>query len=478
MVRVFGIQSSRRQAAIFLADLTVLAVVILLSVFLRTGADSYLKYLNEHMVHFLVLVFIFIITFQIADLYDIKRNFRHASQQLYLYAVCFISMMISVSMYYSGLTSVGRSILFLIGVLVPLSIGLVRSLYESIGSVEQWKRKVLIVGAGGAGKRLHDTINNFENCDLCVIGFVDDDPEKQGTLISGKPVMGGSQDLVELALKNKVHMIVLGVISNKSNILVKNLIRCYYMHIAVLDMPTVYESITGKLPLKYITEEWLLNNAMLTHRLRYKNLKRSLDILFSLILLLLSTPLTLLAVILIKFESKGEVLFRQRRVGMDFKEFTIYKFRTMVQNAEKDTGAVWASENDMRITKAGKFLRRFRIDEIPQLINVIGGQMSFVGPRPERKVFIDDFEKEITAYGYRLIVKPGITGWAQVKYKYTNTKEQTIEKLKYDLYYIKNMSLLLDILIVLKTVKTVFTFGSEALHEDSREAESGDKAVV
>ncbi len=185
------------------------------------------------------------------------------------------------------------------------------------------------------------------------------------------------------------------------------------------------------------------------------------DIILASILLILLAPLLIVVAILIKMDSKGPVLFAQDRVGGGKKEYMMHKFRSMVQDAEKLTGPVWAGDNDNRITRVGRVIRKYRIDELPQLWEVLFGTMSLVGPRPERKYFTDQLEKEIPFYTQRFNVKPGLTGWAQICYDYGATVEDAVEKLNYDLFYIKNMSFALDVVILLKTVKTVL-FGKGA----------------
>jgi len=184
-------------------------------------------------------------------------------------------------------------------------------------------------------------------------------------------------------------------------------------------------------------------------------LKRSIDISISVTILILMSPVMLLSAIIVKLESPGGIIYSQMRTGKDFKEFRIYKFRSMSQNAEAGTGAVWATKNDPRVTKFGLFMRKTRIDELPQLFNILIGNMSFVGPRPERKVFNDQFMETIPYYYKRFHVKPGLTGWSQVKYGYGGTYEDVVEKLKFDLFYIENMSLQLDLIITLNTVSVV-----------------------
>lgn len=214
--------------------------------------------------------------------------------------------------------------------------------------------------------------------------------------------------------------------------------------------------IERKVEVSYINEEWLLNAyGFEILRSRFQNkVKRVFDIGMSIVIGTLTFPIMIVAAIIVKLESPGPIIYSQERVGENEKEFMVYKFRSMRQDAEKD-GAKWAQKNDPRVTKFGNFMRKTRIDELPQLFNVIRGDMSFIGPRPERMVFIKELEKQIPYYGLRHMVKPGLTGWAQVMYPYGATVEDAKNKLEYDLYYIKCYSLYLDIVILFKTLKTV-----------------------
>jgi sugar transferase (PEP-CTERM system associated) len=225
--------------------------------------------------------------------------------------------------------------------------------------------------------------------------------------------------------------------------------------VEILDSPSFYEELTGKLLIEGIQPSWFIYSSGFKFSSLKRAIKRALDILFSLIGLLLVLPFLPIVALLIKWSSPGPVLFKQKRVGERGCEFTLIKFRTMCDDAERDTGPVWASENDPRITKLGYWLRKTRIDEIPQLYNVLKGEMSFVGPRPERKEFVEKLSESIPYYGKRHFVKPGVTGWAQVRYPYGASDDDALEKLRYDLYYIKNYSLTLDIMILLETVKVV-----------------------
>jgi lipopolysaccharide/colanic/teichoic acid biosynthesis glycosyltransferase len=244
-------------------------------------------------------------------------------------------------------------------------------------------------------------------------------------------------------------------------------------------MASFYEFLAGKVPVDHISNLWFYLHSLMANRLYFRHLKRVADIIIAVSVLLLTLPFFFIIPLLIKLDSRGPVFFRQERLGQEGKPFHIIKFRTMVHNAERH-GPQWAAKDDPRVTRVGWFLRKFRLDELPQLLNILQGDMSFIGPRPEREIFVREFQELVPAaqpgtatsgsqgipaprgykekipyYSYRLLVKPGITGWAQVMYQYAATQEETKEKLQYDLYYVKNMGFFLDMSILLKTVRIV-----------------------
>ena len=217
----------------------------------------------------------------------------------------------------------------------------------------------------------------------------------------------------------------------------------------------MYERVTGRIAVEALRPSYLIFSEGFSKSHLTLLLKRLLDVLASLVGLALTLPITLATAIAIRLDSPGTIFYKQERIGRDGKPFMLVKFRSMRADAEKHTGPVWATANDDRVTLVGRFIRRVRVDEIPQMWNVLRGEMSFVGPRPERKYFTDELAKEIPYFLERLSVKPGLTGWAQVCYPYGNTKADAIQKLQYDLFYVKNMSLLFDVTVILRTVKVV-----------------------
>ena len=263
------------------------------------------------------------------------------------------------------------------------------------------------------------------------------------------------ETLCDIAEEQHVKKIVVALKEKRGAFPIQELLACRVRGIEILEGNTFYEMLSGKLNVDEINPSWLIYSQGFQKPLGQKAVKRTIDLLISSTMLILLVPLIVLVAIVIKLESKGAIIFSQERVGQNRKPYRVHKFRSMRSDAEKHTGPVWAKENDDRVTRFGHFMRKTRIDEIPQLWNVLKGEMSFVGPRPERDHFVQELEEIIPYYGERFSVKPGLTGWAQVSYGYGATIADAVEKLNYDLFYIKNMSILMDIMIVARTVKTV-----------------------
>lgn len=244
---------------------------------------------------------------------------------------------------------------------------------------------------------------------------------------------------------------------------IRRILQLKYQDKSIGDFPSFYEEITGKVPLSFVNGEWLMSSNGFHGEVKksYKEIKRIIDIIFSIFILILTFPLFILISLAIKLDSKGSVFYLQERLGIRKRPFTCYKFRTMEMQAENETGPVWSSKNDPRITRVGKLLRQIRLDELPQLWNVLKGDMSFVGNRPIRKYFADQLSEQIPFYDLRFLIKPGLSGWAQVNHGYSGSSEEQIEKFQYELFYIKNMSLFLDLFIIFKTAKTVLQKGGE-----------------
>ncbi|MDR4506728.1 MAG: sugar transferase [Candidatus Brocadiaceae bacterium] len=451
---------SKRQFILILGDLCVVNGSTLLSAFIRLGSVQGLDYLKSNTISFLLTGVIFLTTFFIGEQYRTGKDFKSIGNILSIIFLCACAFIISVVMFYLFWTlRIGRGVFIINGILITFSLIGWRILYSHLMAQPIFKRKTLIIGAGWAGKTIAKEIKKSKNAGLNVVGFLDDDPLKQGKTVAGIPVLGDRHILNTIIPSQDIHLVISAITHEKHAELIKSLINCSWNGIEIVDMPTIYEQLTGKIPFKHINDMWMLHVVISKPKLYGKLVKPVIERIIAIVLIVLLIPLFVIIAILIKRDSRGKVFYTQKRVGKDATRFTIVKFRTMVENAESETGITHATENDSRITKLGRLLRKYRMDEIPQLLNVVKGDMSLIGPRPERRFFIKEYEKKIPFYSQRLAVKPGLTGWAQVKYSYANSFEQTEEKLQYDLYYIKNMSFLLDLVVLLKTVQVVL-FGS------------------
>jgi lipopolysaccharide/colanic/teichoic acid biosynthesis glycosyltransferase len=261
--------------------------------------------------------------------------------------------------------------------------------------------------------------------------------------------------LFDLVHKLEVDVVVVAIEDRRDRLPTEQLLHCRLAGIPVREQEAVYEQITGKIAVEALRPSYLIFNEGFSRHPWNELSKRAVDVLLASLLLVFTWPLMIATAIAVRMDSEGPILFSQERVGRDGKLFTLMKFRSMLADAEKMTGPVWATQDDPRITRVGRFIRRTRLDELPQIFNVLAGHMSLVGPRPERQHFVDDLAAKIPYFRQRHIVKPGLTGWAQINYRYGSTFEDALQKLQYDLFYIKNQSLLFDLSILFNTVKIV-----------------------
>lgn len=344
------------------------------------------------------------------------------------------------------------SIVFIIILIVSWRIG-----YTHILSIGMFNQKVIILGSSDTAIEIAKEIQDKKDSGYEIATVISKTQWPKNTLCSEKdiPCQKPCDSFCQLAESLNVKKVIVALKEKRGAFPVQELLKCRVSGIDVLEGNTFYEMLMGKLIVEQINPSWLIFSKGFQKGFLQKLFKRTIDLLISSSMSVLLLPLIVLTAIIIKLESKGPIFFSQERMGENRKPYMIYKFRSMRCDAEEYTGPVWAQEEDDRITKIGYFLRKTRIDEIPQLWNVLKGEMSFVGPRPERDHFVKQLEEIIPYYGERFSVKPGLTGWAQVSYGYGATIEDAIEKLNYDLFYIKNMSILMDIMIVARTVKTV-----------------------
>lgn len=344
--------------------------------------------------------------------------------------------------------SIGFLLIFIIGW---------RLLYIFIVKKGIFDRQIILLGSSTLAFDILNEIAMEPDCGYSVSVIIPDSEDEilDIDILEKVSIRKEKKDLCSVAKETGINKVVVALKEQRGRFPTDELIRCRTAGIEVLEGSSFYEMLTGKVLVTQIKPSWLIYSEGFRKSKFTITIKRIEDILISSIMLILTSPILIVVSILIKLESRGRVFFYQDRVGQKKSEFRMHKFRSMVEDAEKQSGPVWAKTDDTRITKVGKIIRRFRIDELPQLWDVLIGKMSMVGPRPERKHFTDDLEKKVPFYSERFIVKPGITGWAQICYSYGSNMDDAIEKLNYDLFYIKNLSIIMDVVILLRTAKTV-----------------------
>jgi sugar transferase (PEP-CTERM system associated) len=402
-----------------------------------------------------------LLLFYLSDLYNFQLELDKGELILRVGLASTIAAVLTAALGYAvPPLRFGRMAFLVITASSSLGFMVFRLITRDLISHQLLQQRVLVLGTD-----LADVIISYEGyhgtIPFRIIGFLDDDPAVQDNLPPGYDLRGKVKELLGV-VENLRPDILLVALTNMRGILpVHDILECRFRGIRMEEWPSFFEKLTGKIFVNSLRQGWLIFSEGAVNTLLTEALRRVFDVALSFISLILLAPIMGLAAICIKLDSAGPVIFRQERVGKDGKIFVLYKFRSMHVDAEQFTGPVWASEDDPRVTRVGRVLRKIRLDETPQMVNVLIGHMSFIGPRPERPVFVNQLKEQIPFYVLRFAVKPGITGWAQVKYPYGSTVEDALEKLQYDLYYIKNMSIFLDLLILLRSIQVVL-FGRGA----------------
>ncbi|WP_158883370.1 TIGR03013 family XrtA/PEP-CTERM system glycosyltransferase [Rhodanobacter sp. L36] len=357
---------------------------------------------------------------------------------------------------------VGRGVLIIALLLGFVAVTGFRALFLRLVEVEAFKRRVLILGAGMRASQIHHRMRRrADRRNFVIVGFV---PRPGETLaVPAEQAFPFDVPLHALVQSEQVDEIVVGVDDRRGGLPMEDLLECRQLGVDVTDLTTFFERESGRVQLSFTDPSWLVFSGGFNATPIRRVSKRCFDLGISALVLLLTWPLMLMVVLAIRIESGAgqPILYRQERVGVRGKTFWLNKFRSMRTDAEMDGVARWASKDDDRVTRVGKFIRKVRLDELPQLWNVLKGEMSFIGPRPERPQFVADLEQKIRYYSLRHCLKPGLAGWAQLRYPYGASEDDAAEKLKFDLYYVKNHNLLFDLLILIQTVEVVL-FGRGA----------------
>ncbi|HPS19452.1 MAG TPA: sugar transferase [Candidatus Omnitrophota bacterium] len=444
-----------KESILFVGDLSLIVLAEFLSVLIRFSGIDDVSYRYFYGACFVPAIYI--ASFYIFDLYnlDLKYSGTYFLTRL-LTAVIFGTLFVTVLFYFFPGLKIGRGLWFLNSLFVSIFIFYWRTAFQKIFNHSLKPAFVAVIGSDNAVRMIKDVLETNSNYLL------------KYTLNYEMPAKGGKPEtqeienehnkLISLAEQKLIDAVIVDLKHcDKGSSLFNILLNVKAQGVDIYDMPRFYEYVKKKLPVEYLAPEWIICTPFsgISQNLYAAHGKRLFDILLALAGIIVFAPIVLMIMAMIGCTSPGTIFFTQERVGLNGKIFKILKLRSMIHNAESPDQPVWAKKDDPRITKIGGFLRKTRLDELPQLWNVLKGDMSFIGPRPERPEFVEWLKKDIPFYTLRYLVTPGITGWAQVNYRYGDSKEGALEKLKYDLFYIKNMSFFMDFLIILKTIRVV-----------------------
>lgn len=387
-------------------------------------------------------------------LYQARQRLGPGGVVVRLTAAICVGVVISgaVALLYDGPRSVELWVAAFATSLILL--GSARALFSKVVDHDAFRRRVLVYGAGDRAASLLKLRRRSDQRGFRVAGFVPAPGDR--CVIDDDRVLATSGSLLDLAKRLDVSEIVVAMDERRNGFPVKDLLDCKFSGIAIIDVLTFLERETGKVKVDLVNPAWLIfSDGFGEQRSLSAFASRMLDFVVSLVLAILSLPAMLIVAAAIVIEDGFPVLYRQKRVGLGGRTFTLYKFRSMVKDAEAGGRAQWASKDDPRVTKVGRIIRKLRFDELPQLFNVIRGDMSLVGPRPERPEFVERLSTMIPYYHERHCVKPGVTGWAQLCYPYGSSDQDAMEKLQYDLYYVKHRNLIFDLMVLLQTVEVI-----------------------
>ncbi len=450
MLRLFSVYFAGRTLALALSDGILAAAALVAATYVWLGNDADLELRYEHgVLRVLFAALVCVVCMYYNDLYDSLafQTLREVITRLIrvLGTVC---IALAVIYYTFPEVKIGRGPLFVWVFLAGFSLLLWRRLFLSVSISAQLTSRSILLGDGPLASPLAVEIAHRPECGLNLVGYLASEVDVDHP--EGMPWLGTVEDLPEVVQREDVSCVIVSMGQRRGRLPVEELLRLKTRGVLVKDAPDLYEVLTGKVPVASLNLGWLLFSPGFRIPPVMLFYKRAASIVFSILGMLVASPIMILLAIAIRLDSRGPVIYRQKRVGKDGKIFTLYKFRSMRVESGPECAA---QENDLRITRVGRWIRPYRLDELPQLVNIFRGDMYLVGPRP----FIPSEEiawaQQIPFYNQRLTVKPGITGWAQVRNGYCSTLEENLEKLGYDLYYVKNISPGLDLMIVLHTIK-------------------------
>jgi sugar transferase (PEP-CTERM system associated) len=448
-----------RSAVLVAGETVLLVTAVVVSSYIYLGASAWDALTGlSGMLRALLIVFVCQVSLHYSDLYDLGSiaDTRDLVTRL-LRAIGATSLILGFAYLIFPSWIIERGVFLLAAALAISLVVAWRRAFEVLARRVAPRERLLLVGTGpGAVTLARELFQRRLELGVDIVGFVDPDPARVGAPVINPGVIGTIDDIPSLVSKYAVDRVVVSLSDQRGKLPMERLLDVRMRTGVLFDhLASVYEEYTGKIAVENLRPSWLVFSTGFRKTRMLMAAKRGFDVMTAVVGLVISAPLTLAIAAVMKISSRDPVLYHQERVGLNGRVFTVHKFRTMRQDAEAATGPVWSRPGDSRATRLGGLMRKTRLDELPQLWNVLRGDMSLVGPRPERPWFVEQLTTSIPFYGQRHVIKPGLTGWAQVRYTYGASVEDAIEKLQYDLYYIKNVSLLFDFVIALETIKTV-----------------------
>jgi sugar transferase (PEP-CTERM system associated) len=456
MWRVFLRYAAFRRFGAVIIEHLLLVACVLDALHIRSQSWGGGINIREFLPRAVIMALVFQLFLHLRDVYDFSftHSFAHFFARLGQ-ALLLAAATLTFLFYAFPEISIGRGVFAVSIILACGFLTIWHTLLRLYIGIRAPRSNILILGTGHLARELVSEILRRPELGIAVCGFVDDDPALVGTSIVNPHVVGLTQDLPKLVSEHKIDKVVIELQDRRGRMPVEELLSLKTKGVAIEEATGMYERVTGKIAIENLKPSWMIFNSGFDVSRSVRMQKRIFSLVISSLLVIIFAPVMLLLMVLIKLDSRGPIFFRQERVGRDDKPFVLWKFRSMRQDAEQETGPVWSMPGDTRVTRIGKLMRRTRLDELPQLFNILLGSMSLVGPRPERPHFVKELTAMIPFYNLRHVVTPGVTGWAQINYEYGSSVRDAVEKLQYDLFYIKHMSWLLDAAIILETIKTV-----------------------
>ena len=463
MVQIFSQFVSRKTILLTVLETFLITLAVVAGAKLRFWNDPSEFSAYCQFPDFLLQVLALVIALQLSFYYGNLYN-RHSLGRRYEEAISVAqslgtaSVLLGLLYWLWPALLIGRGVFFLSLALIAILVLTSRMLLDRAWRFAVPTENLLILGTHNLGVTVAQELRQRSDLNLKLAGFVNSQHERViGPDLDGVPILGEVGDLERIASEQKISRIVVAMEERRGGLPTRELVTLRVSGIHVEDAHSIISSLSGRVWLETIRPSWFVFSSGFHRSKLTLALKRLMDLLISCIVVVLTAPIMAVVAVAIRLDSKGPVIYRQSRVGLRGRPFDVLKFRSMRTDAEALRGAQWANQEDPRITRVGRFIRKYRLDELPQLVNVLCGEMSFVGPRPERPIFVEELRKHIPFYDERHSVRPGITGWAQVQYSYSDSILGSQRKLEYDLFYLKNLSIFFDCAIILKTAQIVLT---------------------